>query len=185
MLNETVYYVLYDNMYDIKVITPSIIDNTSEYSIANISLSEVNDFLIGRKNPSDYQIRKVNDKFLIQKKEVNIIYTRSVDNYLTEINNIVTEDVYISIINQVSKKCFIVEALNVNNIDDFIRIGKLSIHITKKHDPHFLLTSLNFSTEELFFKKKLYFEYNNEYKNVSAYTKKVIGGYSYKENYGI
>ena len=41
--------------------------------------------------------------------------------------------------------------------------------------------TISFTPNELFEKGKLYFKYEEEMDNTSAYTKKIISGYGYKE----
>lgn len=192
-------YVFYDKNGDIKAIAPSLSDfNDKECSVATMLLADVEMFLHGKRNPADYQIKKVKtlsgDKFTITKKIIEVDYVRTLDNYLTEIGLPIGGETIISIVNQKSNKVVLVEIApefrdiytygsgeQKDDVDDFLKLGKTSVHITKKHDPYHLLFSFSFTPNELFHKGKLYFNYEGECNNTSAYTKKIISGYGYKE----
>ena len=192
-------YVFYDKNGDIKAIAPSLSDFIDkECSVATMLLSDVEIFLTGKRNPADYQIKKVKtlagDKFTISKKIIEVDYVRTLDNYLTEIKSPVSGETIISIVNQKSNKVILVEIApefrdiytygsgeQKDDVEEFLKLGKISVHITKKHNPYHLLFSFSFSPNELFHKGKLYFNYDKECSNTSAYTKKVINGYGYKE----
>lgn len=192
-------YVFYDVNGDIKAIAPSLNDfHSKDCSVATMLLSDVEPFIEGKRNPSDYQIKKAKtlsgDKFTISKKIVEVDYVRTLDNYLTEIGPYVSGETIISIVNQKSNKTVLVEIASEfrdiytygsgeqkDDVDDFLKLGKTSVHITKKHDPYHLLFSFSFTPNDLFHKGRLYFEYDGICENTSAYAKKIISGYGYKE----
>lgn len=192
-------YVFYDKNGDIKAIAPSIDNfNDPNCSVATFPLSEVEGFLSGKKSTFNYQINKLTTptgvKFSIVKKVIEVDYVRTLDNYLTEIGPYRKGETIISIVNQKSNKVILVEIASEfkamytdgnddgkDSIDDFLKLGRISIHITKKHNPYHLLFSFSFTIQELFAKGRLYFNYEDECENTSAYTKKVIDGYGYKE----
>lgn len=192
-------YVFYDKNGDIKAIAPSV-DNFSDpaCSVATFPLSEVEGFLSGKKSTFSYQVQKLTTfagvKFSITRKVVEVDYARTLDNYLTEIGSYKRDETIISLVNQKSHKVILVEITpefkdmythdsddGTNLVDDFIKLGRISIHITKKHNPYHLLFTFSFTTQELLSKGQLYFNYEGEYENTSAYTKKLIDGYGYKE----
>jgi hypothetical protein len=192
-------YVFYDVNGDIRAIAPSLNDFTDKTcSVATMLLADVEMFLHGKRNPADYQVKKVKtlsgDKFTITKKIVEVDYVRTLDNYLTEIGAPKSGETIISIINQKSNKVILVEIASEfrdiytygsgeqkDAVDDFLKLGKASVHITGKHNPYHLLFSFSFTPNDLFQKGRLYFAYEGECENTSAYTKKVISGYGYKE----
>jgi len=192
-------YVFYDKNGDIRAIAPSLNDfNDKECSVAILPLPEVEGFLAGKKNTFDYQVNKIKtlsgEKFTITKKVIDVDYVRTLDNYLTEIGSPERGTTIISIVNQVSNKVVLVEIApefkemytygsgdQKDTVDEFLKLGKTSVHITKKHNPYHLLFSFTFTAQELFNKGILYFNYEDECVNTSAYAKKIISGYGYKE----
>jgi hypothetical protein len=192
-------YVFYDENGDIKAIAPSLNDFIDKScSVATMRLSDVEMFISGKRNPSDYSVKKQRtlsgEKFTITKKIVEVDYVRTLDNYLTEIGPPRSGETIISIVNQKSSKTILVEIApefkdiyaygtgeQKDDVDEFLKLGKTSVHITKKHDPYHLLFSVTFSPNDLFHKGLMYFNYTGECENTSAYTKKIISGYGYKE----
>ena len=192
-------YVFYDKNGDIKAIAPSADSfNDPNCSVATFPLSEVEGFLSGKKSTFNYQVQKLTTlagvKFSITKKVVDVDYARTLDNYLTEIGIYKRDETIISVVNQKSHKVILVEIATEfkdmytqgsddekDLVDDFLKLGRISIYITKKHNPYHLLFSFSFTIQEFFTKGKLYFNYEDECENTSAYTKKLIEGYGYKE----
>lgn len=192
-------YVFYDKNGNIKIIASSLDDvKNDEYSAIKLPLSEVEPFLQGKKNSFDYVIRKVkssgNEKFVLIKRVSNVIYTRTLDNYLTEISNKKNNTTAITIVNQPRRNSFLVEFTSVfrsmldsdieeerDIIDNILRTPKTSIYITKKHNPYYLLMTITFSPKELFTTGKMYFKYEGKIENTSAYTKRIVDEYYYKE----
>lgn len=192
-------YVFYDANGDIKAIAPSLNDFYSkDCSVATMLLSDVEIFLSGKRNPADYQIKKIKtlsgEKFSIFKKVVDVDYVRTLDNYLTEIGPPVSGETIISITNQKSNKVVSVEIApefkdlytygsgeQKDDVDDFLNLGRAFVHITKKNNPYHLLFSFSFTPRDLFQEGRLYFNYKGECNNTSAYSKKIITGYGYKE----
>lgn len=192
-------YVFYDINGDIRAIAPSLSDfNDKNCSVATMRLADVEMFLTGKRNPSDYQVTKVRtlsgEKFTLTKKIIEVDYVRTLDNYLTEIAPPAQGQTVISIVNQKSSKTILVEIApefkdiyaygtgeQKDDVDEFLKLGKTSVHITNKHDPYHLLFSFSFTPSDLFHKGLMYFNYAGVCENTSAYTKKVISGYGYKE----
>ena len=192
-------YVFFDEKGNIKAITPSLNDFSDEScSVSTFPLAEVEDFLLGKKSTSGYEIKKIKtftgEKYILNKKSTEIIYTRTLDNYLTEIKNEMTPSTIIAITNR--KKTNVINVsvtadfkmLYKNRsyedkdiIDDILKYNTTSVYFTKKHNPYYLLFSITFSPLHLFEKNHLMFEYTNEIEDASAYTKRIINGYSYME----
>lgn len=195
----TEMYVFYDINGDIKAIAPSLKDfHDSTCQVTPMPLSTVEDFLIGKKNTFDYRISKVKgvsgEKFKLVKKVVEVNYLRSLDSYLTEILPAAGKDVIISITNRKSRKEISVELAKGfkemynhgndeqrDSVEEFMSLGRTAVHITRKHNPYHLLFSFNFTAHDLFSEKALYFKYTDIIEDSSAYTKKIINGYSYRE----
>jgi hypothetical protein len=162
-------------------------------------LSDVEDFLLGKKSPSDYHVKKftspMGDNFKLVKKVVTIVHTRTIDNYLTKIDErIGTKDSLIKITNDVTQRIFTLELtkeffdMATSNdeeyediVSDFLISGTSAIYITRKNNPYALLYSFTFLPSDLFERRKLYFPCSDVYTNTSAYTKKLIVGYTYRE----
>jgi hypothetical protein len=192
-------YVFYDEKGNIKAITPSLNDFSDETcSVTTFPLAEVEEFLLGKRNTSNYEVKKIKtftgEKFILNKKIVEIVYTRTLDNYLTEVKNVVSSSTIISITNFKSSKMITVNVTenfrllyknrayeDKDIIDDILRYNSTSIHFTEKHNPYYLWFSITFSPQELFEKGHLDFRYTDTIENASVYTKRIITEYSYVE----
>lgn len=192
-------YVFYDESGDIKAIAPSRNDfQDKTCSVAVFSLNDVEAFLKGKKNTFDYEVKKVRsftgEKFILNRKVVEVNYTRTLDNYLTEIGPAEPGVTIISIINKKKSKVVSIElaadfrSLYANGsgedkdiIEEILKISKTAVHLTAKHNPYHLLLSIPFSPKDLFEKGRLHFNYENDIEDASAYTKKIISGYGYEE----
>jgi hypothetical protein len=191
-------YVFYDKNGDIKAITPNIDKNLENiYFMVTFPLSEVEMFLTARKNTFDYQIKRFDKldgttyKFI--KKTSNVIFTRTLDSYLTKVDDTTPYGAILTITNVTYDNVIIVELakefreIYENNSEDqegllkFINSGPSALYLTRKNNPYHLLFSCIFSPKELFSVERLYFNYDGNYTDVSIYTKKLINGYVYKE----
>jgi hypothetical protein len=203
MTSLTMMYVHFDKNGEIKAISPSIDDGLGlDLSNATFLLSEVEEFLLGRLNPSDYKIQELKRldavKYKIVRKatEVKRRQVRTLDTFLTKVADTVSEidDDQLIITNNISGKVISIRLAksvkemytNGTNeeaelVDEFLNRGDSTIYITQKNNPHYLLFSFNFSPTDLFEKQILYFEYENDCSNSSAYTKKIIAKYRYRE----
>lgn len=194
-------YVFYDEDGEIKAIAPSRNDFHDEScSIAMFPLSDVEPFIQGKKNTFNYIVKKIKnftgERFILTQKVIEVNYVRTLDNYLTEIGNIEPDTTIISIINDKKFKVVKIELASDfrslytsgsetdrDIINEIIESGRTAIHLTEKHNPYYLLFSMSFSPKELFEKGRLSFKYTGIVKNASAYTKKIVSGYGYKEVY--
>jgi hypothetical protein len=192
-------YVFFDKNGDIKAITPSLDEEYSAiYSFATFPLQEVEGFLLAQKNTFDYQVKKVQKlagtTHKLVKKYYGISYTRTLDSYLTKVEEARQSDNTIIIVNDTVNKNISIHIAREfkemyehgtdeeqENISDFLNRGPSTIHITKKNNPYYRLYSVTFTPRILFNADKLYFDYTGDYTNVSVYTKKLISGYGYKE----
>lgn len=193
-------YVYFDKNGDIKSISPAPEDFLDkEFSAATFTLSEVEDFLTGKKNPFDYQVKKSTSlagaSFKLLRKVVAITHTRTLDNYLTKIDERKEgKTPLIRVMNDTEQKVFSLEATKEflamatsgnedyeEIVSDFTLNGTSTIYITQKNNPYSLLHSFSFLPSNLFEREKLYFPYADTYTNTSAYTKKLLTGYTYRE----
>jgi len=192
-------YVYYDKNGDIRSITPEEDMNLSKsYSHVFMPLSEVEDFILGKKNSFEYVVKKIEkisgDKYILAKKFTNIVFARSMDNYLTKISSTSSiEPVVRVIVNPSTNK--IVLLLNQSfkdmyeygtyeekeKIEDFVLAGYSDIHFTEKNNPYNLYTSISFLPKELFDKLRLDFKYDEtiDLSSCSAYTKRLVSSYQF------
>ena len=128
----------------------------------------------------------------IVRKETRVVYTRTLDNYLTEVEVMKNDEPIIRIINDIETETITIEidksfklaAIDGTeeeqaDIDNFVNRAPLTLYFTKKHNPYHLLHTVTFSPKAAFEQPKLFFEYNTDLANVSVYTKKVMNSYGY------
>lgn len=192
-------YVYFDANGDIKTISPDPIIVSKNYSAATFLLSEVEDFLVGKKNPFDYYIKSskeiTGNTYKITRKQVlEVSYIRTLDNFLTEVGTMKkSADAFILIENFTKEKKIKISLNSIVNmllnegedkdqdaITAFINNSSSFLFFTKKNDPYFLLHTLIFSPRELFEKNKLVWDYTDDLSSSSVYTKKLLDGYSYR-----
>jgi hypothetical protein len=194
-------YVFFDRNGDIKAITPSLDDNLStSFSTATFPLAEVEAFLTAERNTFDYYVKKI-DKisgttYKLIKKKSDISYTRTLDSYLTKVEDAKRYDNILLITNDVANKVVSVEIdkefktayvgqrgseEQQETMDDFFSRGPSIVYLTKRNNPYHLLFSFSFTPRDLLGAEKLYFNYTGDYNEASVYTKKLITGYGYKE----
>jgi len=192
-------YVYFDINGDIKTISPDPITMSDSYSSATFPLSEVEGFLLGKKNPFEFYIKSIKGitgiVYKITRKQViDISLVRKLDNFLTEVKTMPKSSDAFLLIENISKEQKIKITINkvlsllLNEGDDkdqeaitaFMNNPSSSIFFTKKGDPYFLLYTLTFSPKELFDKGELFWDYSVDLSNTSVYTKKIIEGYSYR-----
>lgn len=192
-------YVCFDANGDIKTISPETVIVSESYSVRTFPLSEVEDFLTGKKNPFDYYVKIsksiAGKAYKITRKQVlEVNYVRTLDNFLTEVKTLPkSADAFVLIENLVKEKKIkislnkIVKVLHEEGSDadqetvsSFINHSSTSLFFTRKGDPYFLLHTLIFSPRELFDKSELYWDYTVDLSSSSVYTKKLLDGYSYK-----
>ncbi|MFI5405220.1 MAG: hypothetical protein ACHQ1D_01770 [Nitrososphaerales archaeon] len=188
--------VFFDKDGEIRGMAPTEHDLQDEtLSVAIFDFAEVEPFFTRKKNTFDYTVKKKDEKFILEKKiVVSISYTRTLDNYLTEIENVKPKTTIITITNNKTDKVFIIEfsrafKLLYNDgtdedkkvIEDILRSNATTVYITKKHNPYHFLFKIIFLPGELFRQDRLYFNYKGTIENASAYTRRIISGYGYRE----
>jgi len=195
-------YVFYDANGDIKAITPALDEHfSSMYSFVTLPLPEVEMFLTSQKNTFDYYIKEIQkvdgSTHKLTKKNLTINYTRTLDNYLSKIEDVDTfKGNTLIVTNDTINKNIIVElnksfraAFTDSNIseeyqvlvEEFISKGPSTLYLTKRNNPYHLLFSCTFNPRGLINTDRLYFKYVGNYNNTSVYTKKLVSGYGYKE----
>ncbi len=191
-------YVYFDKNFDIRCISPAediSLKNDCRYTL--LPLKDVEDFMVGKKNTFDYQIKEIKkfsgSSFILSKKASNVILARSLDFYLKEIPNDVVDPTIRIITNVNTKRIAIIlnegfdeiykygSIEEQEKIEEFISMGTSSVHITKKGNPYHLLFTISFDSKKLFDEKRIDFDYPEtlDLRNSSAYTKKIIDGYCY------
>lgn len=198
MTSITLMYVYHDKNGDIKAITPILEENMSNFfNVATFPIQDVELFLTGKRNTFDYYIKsniRINKTiYTINKKLKDISLTRTLDNYLTKIDTDNSSSI-ITIVNDIQKKLVSIEISSdfkdlyysgddeqKEYISEFLNIGQTSIYITEKNNPYNLRFTISFSPKNLFDNNIIYFPYKDNYENSSAYTKKVVSKYKYKE----
>jgi len=198
MTSLVLMYVYYDKNGDIKAITPGLDESfASICDVATFPLTEVEMFLTAQKSTFDYTVAKISsfagDKFKLQKKPSTISYTRTLDSYLTKIepsragnivlieNDTIAKTINIYLSSDFRELQQHGSEEEQESVEDFIRHGYSAIYITERNNPYSLRHTVTFSPRELFEKGSLHFSHENDYTNSSAYTKKIIAGYGYKE----
>lgn len=189
--------VYFDKLGDIKGICPREDLTFSDHTPASFEIKDVEEFLLAKKNMSDYVVKQVktlsNIKHIIERKYLLSNNLRTIDNYLTKIPTNV-DDAILFITNEPSRNRIVVSLSKdfINSRDSenpeqqeiiqhFINNGIATIHITERDNPYNRLFSMSFSPRELFDKENLYFKCERAYTNTSAYTKKIIDGYIFRE----
>jgi hypothetical protein len=84
-------YVYYDNNGNIKTISNEVQNLPTEtYSFAMFPLPEVEAFLMGKKNPFDFNLKTVKratgtEYKIVRKQPIDVSLIRVLDNFLTEV----------------------------------------------------------------------------------------------------
>jgi hypothetical protein len=200
MASLVLMYVFYDKNGDIKAITPGLDPALSaEFSVATFPLPEVEMFLLGQRNPFDFSIKKIlragGDKVKIVRKEYEVNLTRTLDNYLTQVEPLKDQEPIIRIILNLYENSIKIhidplykDLLTFGSEDEqddvqaFINSPQSVLYFTKRNNPYHLLYPVVFSPKELFDKQTLEFDIGNELdlSNSSVYTKKLVNSYGYK-----
>lgn len=191
--------VYFDLLGEIKSISPTPNPALSgSHSIINVPLHDVEDFLIGIKNPFDYCIKLTNrtgakSYKIVRKEKLDVNCLRSADSFLTEIPTLAkSSEPNILIENSVDTKKLTISInsairdLLTDGTDDemekiisLINTPFMHLFFTRKNDPYYLLKSVTISPKDLFDKGTLHLDYTEDLVNVSLFTKKLVDRYSY------
>lgn len=188
-------YVFFDKKGDIKAITPTPDSMFESFQSANFPLSEVEEFLSGKKSSFNYHVKPATQLgtggYKLIKKTNNVIITRSLDAYLTRVNTsgpwpilLITTDLITNTIsldlNTDYKEEFNEDA--ESNKDIFSGTTPVFLYITKKNNPYHLLHTVSFVPETLLGEMHMEFPYDPgiDLSTSSVYTKKLISSYGYK-----
>ena len=195
-------YVFFDDRGDIKAIMPTP-DNahTSIFEVATFPLDDVKKFLTLEENTFNYYVKKIQrptgNKYIISTKKSMINYTRTLDSYLTEVEENVSDPVLLLTHDKI--KCQITIELDpvfkktyqtsIKDGDDmpetvtnFFSAGPSTVYVTKKGSPYCMLSSFVFTPAALLDNETLHFPCDDAYNSISFYTKKLINGYKYQEH---
>lgn len=192
-------YVYFDQAGEIKSICPDInssFADTSKY--ITTPLTEVEGFLIGKKNPFDYFLKPtirlgVTSYKITRKQVININYLRSKDAFLTEIpkllrssgadiiieNFIDTKKLKISINPEINELIKDGTDQEIEQLTALVNTPEIHLFFTRKNDPYFLIDTISISPKELFANTILHVEYSSDLSNTSVFTKRLINGYGY------
>ena len=192
-------YVYFDGSGEIKSISPDPSAAISAtYRAIMVPVSDVEGFLLGKKNPFNYFIKGIErlgtTTYTITRKEPPNAF-RNVDNFLTEIGSVArSDDANILIENYINDKVLkisintVIKDLLVEGTD--AEINRLSILLdapaiylffTKKKDPYYLIDTVSVSPKAIFDTDILHIDYTANLSNVSVFTKKLLNGYAYIE----
>lgn len=203
MSSLVMMYVFFDPKGDIKAITPNPDSVFDGFNSANFPLSEVEDFLLGIKNPFNYQVKKVANidgfDYKLEKKVSNIIITRSLDTYLTPVSvaGPGTKPALLITTDLIKNKIYLDLDLNHEELIDeqdhksvFAGNTPINLYFTKKNNPYHLLYTLSFVPSLIQEEIHSTFSYDPkiDLSNSSVYTKKLISSYGYRvkgKRYGI
>lgn len=200
MVSLVLMYVFYDKNGDIKAITPNLDPALSlEFSVATFPLTEVEMFLVGQRNPFDFSIKKITraggDKVKIVRKEYEVNLTRTLDNYLTQVDMLRDQEPIIRIVLNLYENSIKLHLDPLykdllafgsedeqDDVQSFINFPQSVLYFTKKNNPYHLLYSISFKPRELFENQTLEYDFGNEVdlSNSSVYTKKLVNSYGYK-----
>ena len=201
MTSLILMYVFFDKNGDIKAITPHLDEGFSiTFSAATFPLSEVEMFLTSEKNTFDFMVKKIEKisgtSYKIVKKQSTIKYTRTLDSYLTKVEDVERYKTILAIVNDnVHKHVYLELDIEFKEMylktlgteeeqeitSNFFNGAPSAVYLTKKNNPYYLLFSFSFTPKDFLTSDRLYFNYEGEYNDSSAYTKKLINGYGYKE----
>jgi len=190
-------YVYFDTAGEIKSISPELTELPEGQFVTTTLLSEVKDFLLGKKNISEYYIKNLGNgkHFALTKKVSQIVsQVRTLDNFLSEIHTMPrSKDAFVLIENFIIEKKIrislgtIVKLLfdvgtdeDQEMINSFISQTQSCLFFTKKGDPYSLLHSIIFSPKELFSRDVIEFSHDIDLSDASVYTKRLLDRYSYR-----
>lgn len=189
-------YVYFDELGDIKCISPAINPIFIGYKYSTLPLSDVEPFLSAKKNPIDYcmkPVKRVTDVTykLTRKPVLAVNQLRILDGFLTEVETY-ARSVEANILIEIFPKDKILKiSINpdikslhedgtdeeIEKINTLINTTSSSLFFTRKRDPYYLLETVNFSPRELFSHGIIHVSYTGDLENTSIYTKKIIDGY--------
>jgi hypothetical protein len=189
--------VYFSDTGEIKAITPAVEEYLAkDFNSAAFAISTVEPFLLGKMNLTDFRVVSAIEKdvrvYKLEKKNITVSYIRSLDNYLTKIEALPLEDTAILITNDIANRTISLEILKdsgpSNNevegeptFSEFLNLTNSEIYITDRNNPYVLLQTISFSPNRLRRERIMEFRYVADCSNSSAYTKKIISGYSYIE----
>lgn len=194
MTEVTSMFVYFDAEGDIKSISPVNTEKIELCTSAEFPISSVEEFLTGKSKPHEFQVLKLsgtNTYTISKRKIIEIDLKRTLDSYLTEVtektknvsvlieNNTRLKRIRISIIPGIRQLLESETDENDMGLRKFFNTPSLQLFFTKKHDPYFLLFSLEFSPRSLLDRGVISFDYKTNLRNTSLFTTRILDGYSY------
>lgn len=199
MVSLVLMYVYFDQNGDIKAITPTADTGLSQqYTQTMLPLADVEPFLTGKRSSFDYIIKSVKklagNTYVLAKKFSNVNLARSLDSYLTKVENDSQVEPAIKIVaytnwngmalilNEAYKELYDIGTdEEKEKIEEFLTSGISYVYITEKSNPYNLFYDFSFLPKELYDAGKLEFKLPDEIdlRNSSAYTKRLVSSYSY------
>lgn len=192
-------YVYFDINGDIKMISPDpVLENNGVYEVATFPISDVEGFLTSKKNSYDFFVKVIKrptgpEYKILRKQALEINYTRTLDQFLTEITTLPKGgDATILIENYIEDRYIrfslspIIRIMRYEGTDDeqdtalgFINYPKMFFFFTKKHDPYYHIHSMEVVPRALFDEGEIIVSYKEDLSASSLYTKKIVDKYSY------
>ena len=188
------FYVYFNDNNGIVCLSPEEDTSLEHFQYTKMPLSEVEDFIIGTKNPTQHVVEqdsKDPTKYSIVPKVVEINYLRRLDRFLSEVTQENEESPHLIIENNIGERCL------KFTLDNEIRmrlseqgtvapenitingVGTLDFHFTVKSDPSFLIETITIPTNLLVGHPSYYVNYTQDLSFASLFTRKVFKNYTY------
>jgi hypothetical protein len=191
-------YVFFDADGEIKAIAPSPdLSLSSQFKYVTFPLADVEMFLESKRNPFDFYIKEIKRfnavNYKITRKEVAFLALRTLDNYLTKVEERPEYEPFISIRNKPgTKKISVSTSVEFKNmkigtdeeqdeVNNFLMRPEIVLYFTEQNNPYHLLYTVRCSPRTIY-EDAFYVDYEMDLKGVSVYTKKVINSYGYYED---
>lgn len=194
VVNEQKFFVYYNEEKRIICISPGIQNDFRHLGYAIFDLNEVEGFLLGEKNPSDYVLHQSQDDlsdFRIIEKKQEITYMVTLNRFLIEIDEGKKKDPHVLISNDTQNKLITIDISDelrkkLQEDADFVEFENVSIDgetdlnffFTTKDNSNFLIKHIRVPIYRLI-DRKVYTEYSVDLLNTSLFTKQVLNKYQY------
>lgn len=184
-------FVYYDKNGDIKSISP-VEDLNSEFKKATVDITTVEHLLTGELNPGNFIIRELKDKtfIIVEKPSITEQRIRYLDPFFIELQY--NNTALVKIVNDIKNNKIDLELSDEfyrilrdkdhehnESVSLFAGIKSTPMYFTKFGDPYILLSTINFSPNELTIKKTLSLTYTDNIHNSSVFTRRILETYSY------
>ena len=191
-------YVYFDDTMNIVGISPlldaDLLAKGSRHT--RFPIDEVAPFITGERNLSTHYVSPLKDdptKYAIKAKSIEVNYIRTLDRFLTEIDQgQSSESAHLTIINNIKEKKIIFslspkvkynilqdESIETKNIT-INGMPELDFFFTVKNDPSFLILYVPIKTNELVGEPMIVVNYSVDLSESSLFTKKIFDNYVYE-----